>query len=42
MGICKEALMAKGRGTGPAVNLDSSVDGEGQEGVGSVEDVDQR
>lgn len=33
--------MAKGRGTGPAVNLDSSIDGEGQEGVGRVEDVDQ-
>lgn len=33
--------MAKGRGTGPAVNLDSSIDGEGQEGVGCVEDVDQ-
>lgn len=33
--------MAKGRGAGPAVHLDSSIDGEGQEGVGSVEDVDQ-
>lgn len=33
--------MARGRGTEPAANLDSSIDGEGQEGVGSVEDVDQ-
>lgn len=33
--------MAKGKGTQPAVNLNSSIYGEWQEGVRSVENVDQ-
>lgn len=34
--------MAKEKGTQPASNLDSGVYGEWQEGVRSVENIDQR
>lgn len=39
--MCKKTVMAREEGTEPAINLDSSVNGEWQEGVRGVENVDQ-
>lgn len=39
--MCKKTVMAREEGTESAINLDSSVNGERQEGVRSVENVDQ-